>query len=187
MLKQLGWRGALALVLMGAGLMAWGGYRATAQDYTPNSTPVAPALDQYGCLRCHGRPEVTTERNGQVISTYVDEAVLNTSAHKFTDCTQCHTTEPHKIVTPLTKLSLADACGVCHIYQRDQHKKSIHGQFLALGNRDVATCVDCHSLTGPPHGIDRVLSHESPAYRKNIAGTCGRLETRGSKPGRCRG
>lgn len=133
----------------------------------------AYALDENNCLSCHSNPEFTkTNEQGDKISLYVSEQLVNTAAHRFIDCTTCHTTEPHKVETPLTKLSLAEKCGSCHQYEYKLHLQSIHGQQLAQGNPDVATCVDCHSAESNPHSVIRVLEYSAPAYKKNIAQTC---------------
>jgi hypothetical protein len=133
----------------------------------------AYGLDEHNCLTCHGSPElVKTGPNGEKISLYVNEERVNTAAHRFIDCTTCHTTEPHEVDTPLTKLSLAEKCGTCHQHQYELHLQSIHGQQLTKGNPDVATCVDCHSPEGNPHSVIRVLEHNAPTYKKNIAQTC---------------
>ncbi|MFH1381861.1 MAG: hypothetical protein ABIH70_03110, partial [Chloroflexota bacterium] len=87
-------------------------------------------------------------------------------------CVTCHTTKPHEVATPLTKLSLAEKCGSCHQYEYKLHLQSIHGEQLAQGNSDVATCVDCHSAKNNPHSVVRVLEYTAPTYKKNIAETC---------------
>jgi len=131
------------------------------------------ALDENNCLLCHSKPDLTKNGvGGEEISLYVSEELLNTTAHRFIDCTTCHTYEPHKVGTPLTKLSLAEKCGSCHQYEYKLHRQSIHGQQLIQGNPDVATCVDCHSSKGDPHSVIRVLEYNAPAYKKNIAETC---------------
>ncbi len=131
------------------------------------------ALDENNCLSCHGDPDLAkTTEGGAKISLFVSETAVNTAAHQFIDCTTCHTSDPHKVATPLTKLSLAEKCGGCHEYQYKLHMESIHGQQLVLGNSDVATCVDCHSPEGNPHSVIRVLEYNAPAYKKNIAQTC---------------
>ncbi|MFC2059777.1 hypothetical protein ACFLTZ_01625 [Chloroflexota bacterium] len=125
------------------------------------------------CLSCHGAPDLArTGAEGETISLYVSKESVNTAAHRFIDCTTCHTDEPHKVVTPLNKLSLAQKCGSCHQHQYQSHLESIHGQQLVQGNSDVATCVDCHSAEGNPHSVIRVLEYSAPAYKKNIAQTC---------------
>ncbi len=131
------------------------------------------ALDENNCLSCHSNPDLTkASASGEKISLYVSEEAVNTAAHRFIDCTTCHTSEPHEVSTPLTKLSLAEKCGSCHQYQYKLHLESIHGQQLVQGNLDVATCVDCHSPAGNPHSVIRVLEYNAPAYTKNIAQTC---------------
>ncbi len=131
------------------------------------------ALDENNCLSCHGSPDLTkTGTGGEEMSLYVSEEAVNTAAHRFIDCTTCHTPEPHKVATPLTKLSLAEKCGSCHQYEHKLHLESIHGQQLVQGNPDAATCVDCHSPKGSPHSVIRVLEYNAPAYKKNIAQTC---------------
>lgn len=133
------------------------------------------ALDENNCLTCHGNGDMEkTGENGKKISLYVNETAVNTAAHRYIDCTTCHTSEPHEVATPLNKLSLAEKCGSCHLYEYKLHTESIHGQQLVQGNPDVATCVDCHSPEGNPHSIIRVLEYNAPAYKKNIAQTCAR-------------
>ncbi len=130
-------------------------------------------LDEYQCLSCHGNPQLTkTNADGKVISLYVSQADIDASAHRYIDCTTCHGSDPHKVDSPLNKQSLAQKCGSCHQYEYQQHAASVHGQQLAQGNQDVATCVDCHSPTGNPHSVIRVLEYDAPAYKKNIAQTC---------------
>ena len=125
----------------------------------------AYALDENNCLSCHGNPDLTrTTEQGGKISLYVSEGMVNTAAHRFIDCTTCHTSEPHKIATPLTKLSLAEKCGSCHQYEYKLHLQSIHGQQLVQGNSDVATCVDCHSSEGNPHSVIRVPWHDRQLF-----------------------
>ncbi|MFC1874002.1 cytochrome c3 family protein [Chloroflexota bacterium] len=137
------------------------------------STTQASALDENSCLACHGNPNLTkTNPEGEKTSLYVSEEKINNAAHRYIDCTTCHTAEPHEIDTPLNKLSLAEKCGSCHQYEYELHLESIHGQQLLLGNPDVATCVDCHSPEGNPHSVIRVLEYNAPAYKKNISQTC---------------
>jgi len=133
----------------------------------------AHAQDEKNCLACHGKPDlVKTGPDGGKISLYVSEKAVAAAAHRYIDCTTCHTADPHKVETPLSKLSLAQKCGTCHQYQYKLHLESIHGQQLAVGNPDVATCVDCHSPYQDPHSVIRVLEHNAPAYKKNISETC---------------
>ncbi len=133
----------------------------------------AYGLDEKNCLSCHGSTTLSKKNgDGRTVSLYVNEKKVNTGAHRYIDCTTCHSSDPHKVDTPLTKQSLAEKCGTCHQYQYKLHRESIHGQELARGNADVATCVDCHSAEGNPHSVIRVLEYSASTYKKNIAETC---------------
>jgi hypothetical protein len=133
----------------------------------------AYAIDSNNCLQCHSNPDLKkTNGNGESVSLYVNEERANTAAHRYIECTTCHSDNPHQSPSELDKLSLAQKCGTCHQYEYNQHVESIHGQQLVLGNRDVATCVNCHSEDNSPHSVIRVLEYNAPAFKKNIAQTC---------------
>lgn len=135
--------------------------------------PLVDALDQNSCLSCHANTNMEkTNTDGVVISLRISEKDVMQGAHRYIDCTTCHTSKPHDVKPALTKLSSAEKCGSCHQYQYQQHTESIHGQQLLQGNRDVATCVDCHSPKGDAHSVIRVLEYKAPTYKKNIAETC---------------
>jgi hypothetical protein len=144
------------------------------------SDPSAPVayVDNNNCLSCHGDPSLTDDLitrqrpDGTPISLYVDPHGLSYSVHRFNDCTTCHTSKPHDVETPLTKLSLAEKCGSCHEYQFGQYINSVHGAPQVNGNSDPATCTDCHSATSDPHNVVRVLDPAASTYPKNIAQTC---------------
>ncbi len=136
-------------------------------------TAAANAQDEKSCLTCHGDPKLEkVTQDGTKISLYVSKNTLSTAAHRYIDCSTCHPGDPHQADSPLNKVSLAEKCGTCHQTEYKLHLQSIHGQGLASGNRDVATCVDCHSKGANPHGVIRVLEYDAPAYKKNIAETC---------------
>ena len=133
------------------------------------------ALDSSNCLSCHAALDLgKTNKDGRNISLKISADDLANSAHKYIDCVTCHGDKPHESPTDLTKLSSAQKCGSCHQDEYKQHLNSIHGQELAKGNSDVATCVDCHSLKQDAHSIIKVTDFNSPTFKKNIADTCGR-------------
>ncbi len=143
------------------------------------SDPNAPRTytDQNNCLSCHGDPNLadlmTKQRpDGTSVAMYVDRSRLTTSVHRFQDCTECHTANPHDTNSPLTKLSLAEKCGSCHQYEYGQYINSVHGAPQKDGNSDPATCTDCHSDNASPHSIVRVFDPAASTYPKNIAQTC---------------
>ncbi|MFH0916072.1 MAG: hypothetical protein V1912_06440 [bacterium] len=94
------------------------------------------------------------------------------AVHRFQDCTTCHTSNPHDVQTPLTKLSLDEKCGTCHQYQYGLYMNSVHGVPQPGGNSDPASCADCHSADSNPHNVVRVLDPSASTYPKNIAETC---------------
>ena len=85
---------------------------------------------------------------------------------------------PAPEMAPITKSSIAEACGTCHESQRLEHETSIHGESLSSGGKDAASCVDCHSTQDTPHSIARVLSPDSPAYRASVAATCAKCHAK---------
>ena len=99
-------------------------------------------------------------------------------AHRFIACVTCHEKEPHKVIKPVTRQSVAEACGRCHVEQLQAHQQSVHGKSLAAGKGDAASCVDCHSKRGSPHSISRVLNPDSPAYHSSVAGTCAKCHAK---------
>lgn len=134
-------------------------------------------VDQNNCLSCHGDPSLKNlvnrkQPDGTTIVLYVDTQGSSNSVHRYKDCTACHSSEPHDVETPLTKLSLSEKCGTCHEYEYAQYKTSVHGVPLSSGNSDPATCTDCHSATSDPHNVVRVLDPVASTYPKNVAETC---------------
>jgi predicted CXXCH cytochrome family protein len=56
------------------------------------------------------------------------------------------------------------------IDQAAEYVTSVHGQQLAKGDTNVATCVSCHNA----HGVRRIGDAQSPVYPLNVAATCTR-------------
>jgi len=55
---------------------------------------ISYALDENSCLTCHGNENLTkVNGEGETISLYVSEEPVNTAAHRFIDCTTCHTVD----------------------------------------------------------------------------------------------
>ncbi len=153
---------------------------AAAVIYLALTTSKAIALDEKNCLSCHATLNTaTTNKQGAVVSLRINEKDVLSGAHRYIDCTTCHTSKPHEVKPALTKKSSAEMCGTCHQYEYQVHTQSIHGQQLIQGNSDVATCVDCHSPKGDAHSVIRVLEYGAPTYKKNIAETCNKCHGNG--------
>jgi hypothetical protein len=131
------------------------------------------------CRACHKRPEFETVSVAPVPNANIEaQAAAKTYAHRTMACVTCHEGDPHQNPTPATRESTAEACGKCHVFQRHEHEESIHGESLAQGGTDAASCVDCHSTQATPHSIARVLSPESPAYHGSVAATCAKCHAK---------
>lgn len=82
---------------------------------------------------------------------------------------------------------IPDLCGGCHADVRRmnpyglptdqlaQYRTSRHGEKLAEGDGDVATCADCHGA----HGILKSRDPQSPVFPKNVPATCARCHQDG--------
>ncbi len=151
-----------------------------AADPAPEAAKVDLASATATCRSCHNKPEFDTVSD---VSSRRPDTVKQldpdrTYAHREIACVTCHQGDPHKAMTPVTKQSIADACGRCHTEERQEHIQSIHGQSLASGGKDAATCIDCHSTQNTPHSITRVLSPDSTVYGGAIAATCAKCHAK---------
>jgi len=99
-------------------------------------------------------------------------------------CKDCHG-EDH--ARRPKRAEIPDFCGRCHssaeymkrfnpaarVDEVAEYRTSVHGQRLAQGDENVATCIDCHSV----HGIRRKTNPESPVYATHVAETCSRCHS----------
>lgn len=129
------------------------------------------------CLKCHEK-EAALER-------------ASVHAHERDACASCHGGDPSQSdkekshagrVGKVKRTEIPGMCAKCHSDVRmmnpygistDQHAQyltSRHGEKLAQGDTDVATCSDCHGA----HGIRKSTDPESPVFPKNVPATCAR-------------
>jgi predicted CXXCH cytochrome family protein len=105
-------------------------------------------------------------------------------------CEACHgparpgSTADAPVYAPIARTAIAPLCARCHAdasYMRQfapqvrvdqfaQYLTSVHGQQMARGRVEVATCSDCHHA----HGILQVRDARSPVAPSNVAKTCAR-------------
>jgi predicted CXXCH cytochrome family protein len=159
----------------------------------PTPGPSTP-MDDQGCLACHSNPGLTLTFPGcgTTLSLTVDSGVLGQSVHGKAGltCTSCHqdiTGYPHP---PFAAedcrafiIARAESCIVCHSEISEAQHDSIHARFLAVGNRDVPTCVECHGGhdVAPPdeprHKLSQTCGQEGchtsilTAYERSIHGS----------------
>jgi predicted CXXCH cytochrome family protein len=89
--------------------------------------------------------------------------------------------------------AIVETCARCHsdtafmrrfaprqrVDQATEYEASVHGQQLAKGDRNVATCASCHGA----HGIRRVNDAKSPVFPTNVANTCAVCHTDAKRMG----
>lgn len=106
-------------------------------------------------------------------------------------CKDCHG-EDH--AEKPTRAQIPDFCGRCHssaeymkrfnpaarVDEVAEYRTSVHGRLLAQGDRNVATCIDCHSV----HDIRRKTNPDAPVYATHVAETCSRCHSDAKKMAR---
>jgi len=141
--------------------------------------PTAQEATSQRCLECHGKPNLTVERDGKTVSLYVDQAQFAIGSHAQTACAQCHTEvtpdHPERACATIT-LPVSVDCGICHAEQVEQHDLSRHGELAAQGDPDAPSCATCH---GKVHFIANHRLPMSPTYSRNVPTLCGRCHAAG--------
>ncbi|HLH53386.1 MAG TPA: cytochrome b/b6 domain-containing protein [Verrucomicrobiae bacterium] len=121
------------------------------------------------CMECHSDKTLyRTNSAGKGISMFVDEEKLKASVHKTNTCFSCHSDLTSKHPDDNVPAG-PPSCARCHEKQSESYGASVHGLALARGQKDAATCSDCHS----GHNILPPRSPESPLNFSRLAETCG--------------
>lgn len=99
------------------------------------------------CLSCH-----TQDENNTAVSEHTTETSFHLTKSQADgtpiNCSHCHGS--HAITalddanSPISQLNAQTTCGACHAEEQQQFERSIHGQNMALGSDDAATCTSCH-------------------------------------------
>lgn len=120
--------------------------------------------DTEQCLTCHGREDLTTEKNSKTISLYLDKDKYEKSRHGNMPCISCHDfTEDNEEVGNSSD-NISGKCSNCHTgagynYQLSIHSEAEHGP----------NCVDCHGA----HEITSVDNTTSLVNPRNQHESCG--------------
>ncbi len=136
-------------------------------------------LDNASCLACHGVTGFAAPRaDGKSRPLFVSADQFAASVHgKALRCVDCHTdiTEvPHKSVAKSAaewqrrKIAIAKNCIACHAKAAQGYTETYHGQVIAMGFADGATCADCHGS----HAILRASNPASSVAPANLLNTC---------------
>jgi predicted CXXCH cytochrome family protein len=129
------------------------------------------------CLRCHGEPELTTERDGETVSLYVDEAAFLGSEHAQTSCAQCHTEVSPARERSCETISSPVDCGICHAQQVTEYRGSTHGTLFEQGDSDAPGCLDCHDN----HATESKDRPTSPTFARNVPELCAQCHRQGER------
>ena len=164
---------------------------ARAQQPGASAPPTEPE-QKVTCIVCH------SNLGGQ-LAVPTKPFPTDVHAEKGLTCASCHggdptSMDPKVAMSPAngfrgkpTREEVPEFCGRCHsdtaymhryspTVQTDQVRQyytSRHGELLREGNRQVATCINCHSV----HDIKLVSDPTSPVYPTNIPETCGKCHS----------
>lgn len=141
----------------------------TAQDYEPSKAEA----DEM-CMMCHEDRELTKERNGRVVSMFVDTMVVFNSVHRGNSCISCHSDIDMDDLPHAENLQAVN-CGNCHTRPMENNMRGIHGQALLRNDPNAPSCNECHGNHDILHNSDP----ESRTYKMNIPFLCGRCHREG--------
>lgn len=131
------------------------------------SSTILLAQDDAKCFGCHGKTEFARKTSTQGKSLFVDKKDFTSSTHAENGCVSCHSDIdklPHN-----AKLKPV-SCSECHEDQQKIYDKSVHGKGRAKGDKDAASCGDCHTY----HSVKPAKDPASSTYQLNLPKTCGK-------------
>ncbi len=144
----------------------------------PSTDPASPVSKQHlpdTCGSCHSNPQLaakymfTEVRPVEAYRQSVHGRALLHGNNNAASCNDCHGThdilpvsDPH---SKIWKQNVAATCGQCHTAIFQAYSQSIHGQAVAKGVLQAATCTDCHS----EHRILAPGDPGSPVYMANVS------------------
>ncbi len=158
-----GWRwSALLAVLLGGFWLAAGGAE-------PPTAPSVPAPNSNAsCLECHRDKDLSTRKDGQKLSLFVDEKALAQSIHHSLDCTDCHDkfdgeNFPHR--SPMVAVD----CASCHENMGRRHLFHPRLAEKPVPAGKDTSCSACHGT----HGIAGVKQPDFPFTAAGQPAACG--------------
>ena len=121
------------------------------------------------CARCHAAQDATYQASVHGVALI---SGAKSGSHSAPDCVACHGT--HNVLPPTSPASslyfsnLAKTCGSCHRQESQDVQASVHGRAAAAGEREAATCVDCHN----DHQIEALKTASSYEISIEICSKC---------------
>lgn len=111
-------------------------------DLTANHPDDKIAARAVDCIGCHKAQAATYQASAHGLA-------LSRHDKSAPNCVDCH--GRHDVLPPTSPASslhfthLAQTCGSCHKQESLDVQASVHGRAAAKGERESATCVDCHN------------------------------------------
>lgn len=135
-----------------------------------DNVPVKPV----DCALCHGRQTKSYQASVHGLALAAGDAAAPTC----TDCHDSHTLKPiNDPASPLYFANLTKTCGACHDEAAADVAASVHGQAVAAGKREAATCIDCHS----EHRIEELKTASTLKISADVCSKCHASERINSK------
>ena len=130
-------------------------------EHPNDGKPVKPV----DCRRCHEMQSSTYDKSVHGLAGKEGSGV----APGCVDCHGGHNVLPHTLPSsPLHFSNLTKTCGGCHEQESQDVQASVHGQAAAEGEREAATCIDCHN----EHGIETLKQASSYKISMEICSKC---------------
>ena len=137
------------------------------------------AQESSDCLACHGKPDLTAERDGRQVSMYFDAERAAQSVHASADCIDCHVDLDGVTDTPHPERLAPADCGMCHDESFDSmaaYWGSTHGRGVTAGTANSPRCQDCHGS----HDILGRKDPRSSAHLFNVPAMCTECHAEGA-------
>ncbi len=166
----------------------------TAHEVVASSDPKSPVSKANlpdTCGKCHSDPALAAKymfgvaRPVEAYKQSVHGREIQKGNLNAASCNDCHGV--HDILpasdprSKIWKQNVASTCATCHKDVFDVYRESIHGQAVAAGALDAATCTDCHG----EHRILAPANPQSPVYLANVSqATCSRCHANTQLMGR---
>lgn len=131
------------------------------ENHPDDKAPVKPV----DCRRCH-------ESQSSSYDASVHGLALKAGNDSVPVCVDCHgrhdVLSPASPASPLHFSNLARTCGNCHEQESKDVQASVHGRAAARGERESATCIDCHN----EHQIETLKGASSFKISMEICSKC---------------
>ncbi len=143
-------------------------------DITEQHPDDSVAAKPVNCAGCHPYQSETYQGSAHAVA-------LKAGKDGSATCVDCH--GKHDITShlvpgsPLYFKNLSRTCGECHPEVAEAVQQSVHGRSVAKGQREAATCIDCHS----EHKIEDLRQASSLKISEQVCSKCHASEKMSSK------